>query len=83
MRTDEDAPDHGDARCAALWARLDTLDGAAFRAQIDALAAERGAGDALGNCERASARDSTGFPALAVPLYRAALAAGLNGLRCR
>ncbi|CAN7287817.1 tetratricopeptide repeat protein [Microbacterium maritypicum] len=47
-------------------------------ARIDALAAERGAGDARAEFERAGARDSAGRPAEAIVLYRRALALGLD-----
>ena len=68
---------------AELWARLDDLDEADFLARIDALAAERGDDDAAALFERGAARDSTGHPDLAVPLYRRALALGLEGERRR
>jgi len=51
--------------------------------QIELLVAELPLGSAVGSFERASAQDSTGHPDLAIPLYRAALKAGLNGLRRR
>ncbi|WP_067244760.1 tetratricopeptide repeat protein [Microbacterium resistens] len=47
-------------------------------ARIDALAAERGTDDARAEFERAGARDSAGRPEEAVPLYRRALALGLD-----
>ena len=47
-------------------------------ARIDAVAAERGADDAGAEFERAGARDSAGRPDEAVPLYRRALALGLD-----
>lgn len=47
-------------------------------AAIDALAGERPPGDALALLEAAGARDSTGREDEAAPLYRAALAAGLD-----
>lgn len=70
-------------RIAALWAALDAHAPAEFVARVDALAAERPAGDGIASFERASARDSTGQSDKAIPLYRAALAAGLTGLRRR
>lgn len=65
------------ARIAAVWAD-DSLTGDQVIARIDALAAERPSGDARALFERAGARDSAGLEAEAEPLYRAALAAGLD-----
>ncbi|MBS0448410.1 MAG: tetratricopeptide repeat protein [Proteobacteria bacterium] len=70
-------------RLTALWAQFDRLDEQAFVQRIDALAAELPAGDPAALFERAAARDSTGRPHDAVPLYRAALAGGLAGMRRR
>ncbi|HKW81266.1 MAG TPA: tetratricopeptide repeat protein [Casimicrobiaceae bacterium] len=70
-------------RIATLWSAIDDYEPAAFVAEIDALAAELPPTSAVGQFERASAQDSTGHPDLAVPLYRAALDAGLTGLRRR
>ena len=78
--------DQGDAweqRLAALWATLDDKDAPDFVVKMEALAAERGAGDAVALFERAAANDSTGRPHYAVPLYRHALTAGLPGERRR
>lgn len=82
--------DHDDQywedRVTAAWASFDAYgeEGAAdFRAVIDALAAELPAGSPLGPFERACAWDSTGRSDLAVPLYREALAGGLDGYRGR
>jgi hypothetical protein len=72
-----------EARAAALWDRLDDLDEGAFRAAVDALAGELDDGDPVAAFERACAADSTGHPAEAVPLYEAALEAGLDGYRRR
>lgn len=64
-------------RAAALFAAIDDYEqDAAFIADIDALAAELPPGDADGLFHRACARDSRGYPAQAIPLYRAALDAG-------
>jgi len=68
---------------AELWTALDAHAPQDFVARVDALAAELPAGDAIGCFERASARDSTGASDQAIPLYRAALAAGLVGNRRR
>ena len=46
---------------------------------MDVLVAELPAASAVGLFERASAQDSTGHPDSAVPLYEAALEAGLAG----
>jgi hypothetical protein len=58
---------------------MDACDADTFIARMDALAAELPDGNAVGLFERASARDSFGHPDRAVPLYRAALDAGLSG----
>lgn len=70
-------------RIAELWSAIDRYEPEAFVARIEALAAELPARSPAGLFERASAQDSTGHPEHAVPLYRAALAAGLTGLRRR
>jgi tetratricopeptide repeat protein len=70
-------------RIAELWASIDDHEQQEFIARIDALAAELAPGDAVGLFERAGARDSTGHPDLAVPLYKTALDAGLSGERRR
>ncbi|WCB94318.1 hypothetical protein DSM104299_03050 [Baekduia alba] len=72
-----------EARSAELWSLLDELDAEEFRARIDALAGELDAGDPVGPFERGCANDSTGRPAVAVPLYAAALDGGLTGIRRR
>ena len=67
---------------AALWSQLDSLSAADFVSRMDRVAA--GIPDpALALFERAGARDSVGQEAEAVTLYRAALAAGLSGVRRR
>jgi Tetratrico peptide repeat len=70
-------------RNADLWAAIDDLDPTEFLAAAEALVAERPAGDAIATFELASANDSTGHPEAAAPLYREALATGLQGLRRR
>lgn len=75
-------------RVAEVWASLDDVEEtetaeADFRARVDALAAELPAGAAEGLFERACAFDSTGHSDQAVPLYQAALAGGLTGVRKR
>ncbi|MFD7877339.1 tetratricopeptide repeat protein [Streptomyces sp. NPDC059766] len=75
-----------DDRVSAAWARFDDYaeqDAADFRALIDALVAELPEGSPLGPFEQACAWDSTGHSDRAVPLYREALALGLDGYRGR
>jgi tetratricopeptide (TPR) repeat protein len=69
--------DDWDARMAAVWADEELGDTARIEA-VEALAAERPADDARALFERAGAYDSAGRETEAEPLYRAALAAGLN-----
>ena len=59
-----------------LWAQFDALGEEAFLAQMDALAAQLP--PAVAAYERASAFDSTGHEEQALPLYREALALGLD-----
>ena len=66
-------------RVDAVWAAADELGDTEVVARIDALAAERPADDPIALFERAGARDSAGLEADAEPLYRAALANGLEG----
>jgi tetratricopeptide (TPR) repeat protein len=70
-------------RLADAWASIDELAEPDFLALIEDLAAELPQGSAIGAFERASAFDSFGYPDRAVPLYRAALQAGLTGERHR
>ncbi|AXG57020.1 hypothetical protein SLCG_5865 [Streptomyces lincolnensis] len=73
-------------RVAAAWATLDGYaeeEAPAFRAVIDALVAELPDGSPRGSFERACAWDSTGRSDRAVPLYREALAGGLDGYQGR
>ncbi|MFH8218817.1 tetratricopeptide repeat protein [Streptomyces sp. NPDC018057] len=73
-------------RVTAAWARFGDLPESAapaFRAEIDALVAELPEDSPLGPFERACAWDSTGHSDRAVPLYREALARGLDGYRGR
>ncbi|MFI2435664.1 tetratricopeptide repeat protein [Streptomyces sp. NPDC018693] len=73
-------------RVAAAWATYDDYTEATaadFRAVIDALADELPPDSPLGLFERACAWDSTGCSDKAVPLYREALALGLDGYRGR
>ena len=70
-------------RVAALWQSLDKYEAQAFFAKLEGLLSELEPGSAIALFERGAAHDSTGQPALAVPLYEAALRAGLSGLRRR
>ncbi|WUH91787.1 tetratricopeptide repeat protein [Streptomyces sp. NBC_00433] len=70
-------------RNVALWAAVDDFTEEDFRAAIDAQADELPEGDGTALFERAAAWDSTGHSDRAVPLYRAALDAGLPGERRR
>ena len=72
-----------EARLAAHWAAFDDTSAEAFVARLDGLAAELPAGSAVALYERGGGQDSTGRTDLAVPLYQAALDAGLSGPRRR
>lgn len=78
-----DADAGWERRIAALWAQLEDHDERDFVARVDELVAELPADSAIGLFERGSALDSTGHSDRAVPLYRAALDAGLVGERRR
>jgi hypothetical protein len=83
LRRMTDASAGWEKRLSELWAELDGHDGAAFVGLMDALVAELPPGSATGLFERGSAFDSTGHPDRAIPLYAAALDAGLPGDRRR
>ncbi|KOU55678.1 hypothetical protein ADK57_43955 [Streptomyces sp. MMG1533] len=81
-------------RVTAAWATFDdhaeetasissSAAEADFRAVIDALVAELPSDSPLGPFEQACAWDSTGHSDKAVPLYREALARGLDGYKGR
>ncbi|MEU6593013.1 tetratricopeptide repeat protein [Streptomyces sp. NPDC046881] len=73
-------------RVAAAWAAFDDYPeerAQDFRALIDALVAELPDDSPLGPFEQACAWDSTGHSDKAVPLYREALARGLDGYKGR
>ncbi len=70
-------------RVSELWTEIDSYDEDEFVGRIDSLAAELPPGSAIGLFERGAACDSTGHPDRAVPLYAAALEAGLVGERRR
>jgi len=70
-------------RISDLWSVVDDHDENEFVALVDSLAAELPPGSAIGLFERAGARDSTGRPDLAIPLYKASLEGGLERDRRR
>lgn len=78
-----DAATDWDARVQRLWARF-SAGGIAEEdliPAVDALAAERAPGEPAATFERAGARDCVGLEAEAEPLYRSALANGLDAVR--
>ncbi len=77
------ANDVWERRVAELWASIDDHDENEFVALIDGLVSELPPGHPIGLFERAAALDSTGYSDLAIPLYEAALDAGLVGVRRR
>src|SRR5690242_12179480 len=77
------APANWDSRIAKLWSDIDSYAEDDFVSRVDALVAELPAGSAIGLFERGAALDSTGHSDRAVPLYAAALDAGLEGERRR
>ena len=77
------AIDAWEERLATAWQSLGSIPPSEFVSRIDVLAQELPPSDAVGIFERACARDSTGNTREAVPLYQAALAAGLRGTRRR
>ena len=66
---------------AAAWAAAESSPDEAVLVAIDGLVAERGADDAAALFESASVRDYLGRESEAEPLYRAAIAAGLDAER--
>ncbi|MFG1810941.1 tetratricopeptide repeat protein [Streptomyces sp. NPDC049040] len=76
-------PADWERRNADLWASLDGRTAEDFRAAMDELVGELPDGDPTALFERAAAWDSTGHSDRAVPLYRAALDAGVGGERRR
>jgi len=77
------SPEDWDSRMARLWASFDAHESEDFVRRVDELARERPERDAVALFERGGAQDSTGHSDRAVPLYEAALAAGLSGERRR
>ncbi|VXB60222.1 tetratricopeptide repeat protein [Nocardioides sp. AX2bis] len=70
-----------DVRVAEVWSSADEFSAKALLAAIRDLADERGEGDPSALFELASAYDFVGRETDAVPLYRAALDAGVAGSR--
>ncbi|GAA2750053.1 tetratricopeptide repeat protein [Amnibacterium kyonggiense] len=70
--------DDWDERVARFWVEFDDGDPDAALAGMHALVGERPDGDARALYERGSVHDSLGQEQEAIPLYRAALAAGLD-----
>ena len=66
-----------ETRVADLWKTLEDHEPDAFIARLEVLFAELPPGSAIALFEWGAAQDSTGRPDLAVPLYEAALEAGL------
>lgn len=83
FKSPNDADAAWEQRVADLWNALDDHDPETFVAKLDVLVAELPRDSAIGLFERGAAQDSTGHPDHAVPLYRAALRAGLTGSRRR
>jgi len=70
-------------RITDLWTEIDDHGEEEFVALVESLTAELPPGSAIALFERAAAFDSTGRADRAVPLYEAALDAGLDGERRR
>ncbi|NIZ90716.1 tetratricopeptide repeat protein [Kineococcus rubinsiae] len=70
-------------RLAAVWDGAEDVHEEEVVLAVEALVAELPAGDPVGRFELASAHDYAGHEDQAVPLYRAALDAGLEGERRR
>jgi len=70
-------------RMAAAWASFDEHDEARFLLLVEQLVGELAPDDPVALFERAGSLDAVGRTALAVPLYRRALDAGLNDGRRR
>jgi tetratricopeptide (TPR) repeat protein len=81
--TEQTALNEYDQRSEELWASIDDYDEEVFRAKNDELVAELPANSPVAAFERGCAFDSTGHPDRAIPLYRRALALGLEGERRR
>lgn len=75
------ADERWNARVDAFWETADDTQPERVLSEMSALVAERADDDAAGLYEMASAHDFLGHEAEAIPLYRAALAAGLDAVR--
>lgn len=78
-----DATVEWEGRLSDLWVSVDDCTESDFRARMDELCTELPKGSAIAAFERASAFDSTGHSDMAIPLYREALAGGLESIRRR
>jgi tetratricopeptide (TPR) repeat protein len=72
-----------ETRLADLWAAFDDCPEDEFVSLMDGLTAELPPDDGVAPFERAAARDATGHPDLAVPLYEESLDLDLPGERRR
>jgi len=70
-----------ESRVAAVWAGAGSASDESILAAIDGLVAEKGPDDAAALFEAASVRDYLSRESDAEPLYRAAIAAGLDAVR--
>jgi 8-oxo-dGTP pyrophosphatase MutT (NUDIX family) len=81
MGHDGTTPAAWEARLAHFWATADDQQGDDARDRLEEILAERDDGDPVALFERASLHDFLGEETAAIPLYRAALDAGLCGER--
>lgn len=72
-----------EGRLAATWAQRYSVDGPELVARVEELAAELPAGNPVAAFERACSWDASGHSERAAPLYRQALAGGLDEHRRR
>lgn len=72
-----------ETRLTELWAMLPDLEPSQFVGEMRKLVDQLPPNDSIGLFELGCSQDSTGHSDLAVPLYRAALAGNLYGLRRR
>lgn len=83
MSTDDADTADWEERAARLWDSFDEYTEQEFLDAMERLAAELPEGSALAAYERGGAFDSTGHTDRAIPLYRQALATGLDPSRRR
>lgn len=81
MTPEDGSAETWEGRLAAFWATAGDETDAGTRDRLEALLAERDGSDPVVLYERASLYDFLGEEADAIPLYRAALDAGLSGDR--